>query len=78
MSASNNGSTFSKFYDRWGGIIRSGDNIDGGSNHFLEQYAHFKLANDDDNLKFARSFERIMNKYRLETDVKRPIWILRL
>ena len=55
-------STFDKFYQRWGGIIRSGEQE---SHKYLEEYARFKLEHDDDNLRFAKQFQHTMNQLQV-------------
>ena len=57
---SSNASAFDRFYDKWGGILRSGE--PGTGSHFLEEYATFRLEHDDDNLKFAKKFQHTMGR----------------
>lgn len=64
---SSNASAFDRFYDKWGGILRSGES---GSSHFLESYATFRLEHDDDNLKFAKKFQHTMNRLANEMAIK--------
>ena len=61
-------STFDRFYERWGGLIRSGE---APSHKWLEDNARLALSNDDDNLRFAKAFQHTMNQYRMETTLKR-------
>ena len=64
---SSNASAFDRFYDKWGGILRSGES---GSSHFLESYATFRLEYDDENLKFAKKFQHTMNQLADQMTIK--------
>ena len=64
-------SDFEKFYDRWKGIINSGNHIEYGSHpsefkdpHFFDPNAWLKLQRDDERLKVVKNLQKQINDLR--------------
>lgn len=58
-------STFDNFYNKWEGIIKSGQNIENSDLHFFDQNAWLKLQKDDENLKVVKKLQHEINDLRL-------------
>ena len=67
-------SEFEKFYDKWKGIIHSGQGIEYGSHpsdfkdpHFFDSNAWMKLTKEDENLKVVKKLQKQVHELRFGT-----------